>query len=261
MQDLKYPIYIISKGRWKNPITAKHFLRDKIPFKIAVEPQEYENYCSSVGEQHVFKLDFSNLGLGSYPARNACWEDSIKNGFEKHFLFDDNIAGFDRVNKGIRTKCESLLPLITLQNFSERYENLSIAGYNYDGFITRETKKPFTINKHVYSGMLIKNSIKHRWRMKYNEDVDLCLQVLNAKECTILLNVFVINKVSTTAKMKGGNQDELYKNNDHAKKVLKSRSLQEIWPQYVDVVMRFNRPHHYVNWGKHFQHPLIKRNK
>lgn len=43
------------------------------------------------------------------------------------------------------------------------------------------------------------------------------------------------------------------------KKVLKSRSLEEIWPQYCKTTIRFNRPHHLVSWNKYFKHPLIKR--
>ena len=64
---IKYPIYIVSKGRWKNPITAKAFLSDNIPFKILVEPQEYERYCDNIGAEYIEKLPFANLGLGSYP--------------------------------------------------------------------------------------------------------------------------------------------------------------------------------------------------
>jgi hypothetical protein len=255
---VKYPIYIISKGRWQRPLTGQIFLREKIPFKIAVEPQEYENYCKTIPFEFVAKLPFSNLGLGSYPARNWCWENSIHNGYQKHFLFDDNIYNFSRLNNGKRSRCDALTALLSLQDFTDRYENVAISGYNYRYFVTRSTKKPFTINSHVYSGMLINNSISYRWRMKYNEDVDLCLQALHNKYCTILLNAFLIDKVSTTVKMKGGNQTELYKNNDDRKKVLKSRSLEVVWPQYVKVVHRFGRPHHHVNWKKHFKHPLKK---
>ncbi len=32
-----YPVYIVSKGRWENPITAKCFLQDGVDFKIVVE--------------------------------------------------------------------------------------------------------------------------------------------------------------------------------------------------------------------------------
>lgn len=255
---IKYPLYIVSKGRWKNPITAKKLIRDGVPFLTAVEPQEYDNYCDSIGAQHVLKLPFSNLGVGSFPARNFCWEHSIQNGHKKHFLFDDNISGFDRLNHGVRKMHECVEPLNVLAEFTDRFSNVAISGFNYDGFVTRETKKAFTINTHVYSGMLIRNDIPYRWRMKYNEDVDLCLQALHNKWCTILLNVFLINKTSTTSKMKGGNQDELYLGNDYNKKILKARSLEKVWPQYASTVIRFNRPHHFVDWKKHFNHPLKK---
>ena len=253
---IKYPIYIISKGRWENAQTAKFLLKEDIPFTIAVEPQEYQSYCDSVGRNNVAKLPFSNLGQGSYPARNWCWEDSIQRGFSKHFLFDDNIRGFKRLNHGKREKCEAVPALVSLQNFTERYSNIGISGYNYMYFVTKETKKPFSLNTHVYSGMLINNALRYRWRMKYNEDVDLCLQALDNKWCTILFNAFLIDKTSTVIKMKGGNQDELYKNNDHDKKVLKSKSLQMVWPQYVKMVQRFGRPHHQVSWQKFFKHSL-----
>ena len=58
--------------------------------------------------------------------------------------------------------------------------------------------------------------------------------------------------------MKGGNQTELYQGNNPLKKVQKARSLEEIWPQYVKVIFRFHRPHHFVDWKKHFTHGLIR---
>lgn len=258
---IKYPVYIISKGRYENPITANLFKRENIDFKIAVEPQEYEKYVEALGCEYVMKLPFSNLGLGSYPARNFCWKHSMEHGSKKHFLFDDNIRHFVRLNKGKRVNCNGLLALKSLQDFTDRFSNVAISGFNYRYFVTKQTKKPFTINTHVYSGMLINNEIPFRWRMKYNEDVDLCLQSLHNRWCTILLNAFLIDKVSTTVKLKGGNQDELYQGNSFDKKMLKSRSLEKMWPQYVKVVQRFGRPHHHVSWKKQFNQPLIKVNE
>ena len=100
----KYPVYIVSKGRYDNPMTAKLFLEDLVPFKIVVEPQEYELYCETLGKENVIKLPFANLGQGSYPARNFCWEHSIENGHERHWVFDDNIPKFRRLYKGKRRR-------------------------------------------------------------------------------------------------------------------------------------------------------------
>ncbi|NDG53746.1 MAG: hypothetical protein EBY39_12125 [Flavobacteriia bacterium] len=51
--NTKYPVYIVSKGRWDNPLTANMFIKDGIDFKILVEPQEYDNYCKSLGAKYV----------------------------------------------------------------------------------------------------------------------------------------------------------------------------------------------------------------
>lgn len=254
----KYPIYIVSKGRYDNPMTAKVFKKDNVKYKILVEPQEYKKYCHALGSDNVIELPFSNLGVGSYPARNFAWEHSIKNGYKRHWCFDDNIMGFARLNKGFRIPINALKAITILEDFTDRYVNVGITAFNYRKFVVNEMQKPFFLNVHAYSAMLIKNDMPFRWRLKYNEDVDLCLQVLDNKLCTLLFNALMCSKVSTVAKMKGGNQTELYKGNAYEKKVLKARSLEEIWPEYCETKIRFNRPHHYVNWKKHFKHPLIK---
>lgn len=62
------------------------------------------------------------------------------------------------------------------------------------------------------------------------------------------LDKLLADKVSTSEKMKGGNQDELYKGNDPRKKLLKAKMLEAVWPQYAKTVIRFNRYHHLVDW-------------
>ncbi len=263
-KSVKYPVYVVSKGRYENPITAKYFLSENVDFYIVVEPQEYDLYCKSIPKKNVLKTNFKNLGLGSYPARNFAWEHSKNNGFKKHFLFDDNIYGFIKYNKGQRKYKKYNDPISAkdalnkLIIFSEQYKNIAVCGYNYDYFVT-DSKKPFTYNTHVYSGMLIDNNLPFRWRLKYNEDVDLCLNALHNGYNSILLNAILILKVSTVAKLKGGNQTELYKGNSYDKKVLKVKMLQEVWPQYVQAVNRFGRPHHYVDWKKHFKQTLKRK--
>ena len=255
----KYPIYIVSKGRAKTPYTANWFKRDKIDFKIVVEPQEYDEYCENIGKEYVLKLPFSNLGLGSYPARNFCWEHSIGLGAERHWVFDDNIRQMRRLHKGKRIPCDAKIAIEALEDFTDRYTNIGLSGFEYTYFLMNTYNKPFKYNVHVYSAILIKNNMPYRWRLKYNEDVDLCLQVLHNNLCTVSFTTFCIEKISTVAKLKGGNQDELYKGNDPSKKYLKAKSLEEIWPQYVKTVLKYDRPHHSVVWHKHFKHPLIRR--
>ena len=96
--------------------------------------------------------------------------------------------------------------------------------------------------------MLIRTSLPFRWRLKYNEDIDLCLQVLHNLGKTSSCIYYMTNKTSTVAKMKGGNQDELYKNNDEKKKLLKAKMIENVWPQYAKTVIRFGRFHHLIDW-------------
>ena len=244
----KYPIYIISKGRYENTLTADNFNHADINYLIAVEPQEYDLYCNKLGKDKVLKLPFSNLGLGSYPARNFCWEHSKANGYKYHWLFDDNIRGFDKWINGKRTKIINGISAINyVENYTDK-NNIDISGFEYDGFVRTIPKKTFKNNCHVYSAMLIKNDLPYRWRLKYNEDVDLCLQVLHNGGTTASCVYYMVNKTSTTAKMKGGNQTELYKGNDPKKNLLKAKMLEAVWPQYTKTVIRFGRHHHLIDW-------------
>ena len=254
----RYPVYILSKGRWENPMTAKCFLEHNLDFYIVVEPQEEQEYRNVLGDK-VLVLPFSNLGMGGTPARNWIWEHAKDNGDKRHWIFDDNIKKFRRLYKGKRIECNPKQSINAIEEFVDRYENIGIAGFNYTVFCMNEMQHPFFYNVHVYSALLIDSYLPHRWRMKYNEDVDLCLQVLDSGLCTVLFNAFLVDKTSTAAKMKGGNQTDLYKGNSFDKKLLKAKSLEEVWPQYVKTVIKFGRPHHDVQWKKYFKQPLKRR--
>lgn len=243
----KYPIYIVSKGRFKNPITAKSFEKYNIDYLIAVEPQEEQDYINVLGKHRVLVLPFSNLGLGSYPARNYCWEHAKNNGYEYYWCFDDNISGFAKWINGKKINTNDFDAIRYVESFIIK-NKFDIAGFEYRYFVAKAPKKPFKINTHLYSAMLIKTTLPYRWRLKYNEDVDLCLQVLHNGGKTASCIYYMTNKISTVVKMKGGNQDELYKGNDPKKKLLKAKMLEAVWPQYAKTVIRFGRYHHFVDW-------------
>lgn len=244
----KFPIYIISKGRYEKTLTADNFEKSGLDYYIAVEPQEYDLYCNKLGEKRVLKLPFSNLGVGSYPARNFCWEHARSKGAKYHWLFDDNVQYFCKWINGKRKKIETINDaLIYVESFVLK-NNITIGGFEEPNFVVKPPKKAFKINCHVYSAMLIKNNIPYRWRLKYNEDVDLCLQVLHNGGSTASCVYYMADKVSTAVKMKGGNQTELYKGNAPEKNLLKAKMLEAVWPQYAKTVIRFNRHHHLVDW-------------
>lgn len=252
------PIYIISKGRAYNTLTANLFSKANLNYYIVIEPQELEEYSQKIDIKKILTLPFSNLGLGSFPARNFCWEHSITLGFTYHWIFDDNITSF---YKWINLKRQQILNIGEALKYIEHYtikNNIDLSGFEEPNFVRKPPTKPFKTNVHLYSAMLIKNSLPYRWRLKYNEDVDLCLQILHNGGTTASCVYYMANKISTLVKMKGGNQDELYKGNDPKKKLLKAKMLESVWPQYAKTVVRFNRYHHFVDW-KVFKKPILKQ--
>ena len=205
----KYPIYIISKGRWKSRYTSKALEKMKTPYRIVVEPSEYDNYKEVIDSNKILKLpsNFSELNMGGIPVRNWVWRHSINEGHKRHWIIDDNIQDFYRLNYNKRLHVSSGTIFKCAEDFVDRYTNVPMAGFNYNTFAIPVKKRlpPFHLNTRVYSCILLSNDIEHRWRGRYNEDTDLSLRILKDGYCTILFNAFLCDKTETM-RMTGGIQ-------------------------------------------------------
>lgn len=174
-----YPVYIISKGRWESRLTSKALEKMRVPYHIVVEPQEKEQYASVIDPKKIYILPFSNLGQGSIPARNWAWEHSLKAGAKRHWIIDDNIKNFYRLNNNLKVPVSSGTIFKASEDFVDKYANVAISGFQYFMFASRKTKMlPFALNTRIYSCILINNAMPYRWRGRYNEDTDLSLRVL-----------------------------------------------------------------------------------
>lgn len=268
----KYPIYIISKGRWGSRLTVKALEKINVPYYIVIEPQEYDQYVSVIDRNKIFVLPFSNLGQGSIPARNWVWEHSISIGAKRHWILDDNLGqphkigtiGFFRLNYNLKTPIDSGTIFKVAEDFVDRYENIAISGFNYFMFASRKSKvPPFYLNTRIYSCILIQNNIPYRWRGRYNEDTDLSIRALKDGWCTVLFNVFLCWK-QTTMTMKGGNTDELYQGNNILKKEEDGRwkmaeSLRKQHPDIVKITRKWGRWQHQVDYSYFKKNKLIKK--
>jgi len=252
----KYPVYVISKNRSDRLLTIRELELMQVPYSLVIEPQEYNQYTEKINKSKIIVLPFGNLNQGSIPARNFVWEHSISKGYERHWILDDNIEGFHRLNHNMKPKVTSGTIFKCAEDFTERYTNVALSGFNYYSFCkTTDKVPPYYLNTRIYSCILIDNKIPYRWRGIYNEDTDLSIRVLKDGLCTILFNAFLAGKV-TTMRMKGGNTDELYKEDGRKKMAL---SLQEQHPDIAKVVWKFNRWHHQVDYSKFKSNKLIRK--
>ena len=261
-------MYIVSKGRWETRYTSIALERLKIPYWIIVEDQEYDNYADVIHPDKILVLpqqylddydtcddlgDSKSKGPGS--ARNFAWQHAIDEGAKRHWVMDDNINSFQRLNQNLMCKITNGAMFKACEDFVDRYTNLYLAGPAYDFFaIAKTVMPPFVKNTRIYSVLLIQNDMPYRWRGRYNEDTDLSLRVLKDGHCTVQFNAFLQEK-QTTQLIKGGNTEEFYAKEGT---LPKSQMLADLHPDVATVVWKFSRWHHDVNYIP-FKKNLLKK--
>ena len=256
----RYPIYIISKGRWDNCKTAKSLDFLNVDFKIVVEPEEVLKYKRFWGSR-VITGDFDTTTRSSIPVRN--WIDDNCEA-DKYWLLDDNIQYFYIFNANIPHRVKTGVIFNILEDYAERYENVAMVGMNKLGFCNPNDKvSPYVLNTRVYSITLMNKLLNEKikidgklWRGRYNEDTDLNIRFLKAGYCTMNFQMFLGDKV-TTMRMKGGNTDSVYVDGDGRKKF--AQSLADQHPDVAKVVERYGRFHHHVDWSVFRKNKLIKK--
>jgi hypothetical protein len=268
-ENPNFPLYIVSKGRWESRLTSKALEYMNVPYLIVVEEQEVDRYAEVIDRKKILTLNkqyqkdydtFDQLGetksKGPGAARNFVWDHSISKGFKWHWVMDDNINGFYRLNHNLKVPVDNGAIFKAMEDFCLRYENIGMAGPNYHMFAPRKTvQPPFIMNTRIYSCNLIRNDIPFRWRGRYNEDTDLSLRILKSGLCTVQFNAFLQYKI-TTQILKGGNTDAFYSKEGT---MPKSRMLVAMHPDVSKVVFRFKRWHHYVNYKPFKKIKLIKK--
>jgi hypothetical protein len=247
----KYPIYIISKGRYEKRYTSKYLEWCGIHYYIVVEPEEYSLYAEHINPNKILQLPEEYMGKnkGSIPARNFVWSHSKNNGDKRHWILDDNITCYKRYYENEKITVKSSVVFTMIEDYVDRYDNIKMAGHNYTGFaISLNTKlPPITFNTRIYSSILLSNDIfpEFKWRGRYNEDTDLSLRILKANYPTVLFNAILADKLKTLTQ-KGGNTDSIYAEKDALYK--KAKSLEDQHPDVTIITTKFGRTHHHVNY-------------
>ncbi len=143
-----------------------------------------------------------------------------------------------------------------MEDFVNRFEDVTIAGMQYYMFIARKSKYvPYTVNNRVYSNMLLNTNEKNpdgspfRNNIFWNDDTDLNIRALKKGSNIIQFNIFNCEKVMSM-KVKGGNTDAYNK----IDRKYMSQMIVDEHPDVAKLVRKYGRWHHHVNYkaiGKH----------
>jgi len=240
-----------------------------VSYRIVIEAQEYEQYAAVIDPVKILILDPNyqrdydamidlspEQSKGSGPARNFVWDHAVSEGHARHWLMDDNIQAFYRLNHNRKLNLLDGAAFRVIEDFCDRYENVALAGLNYRGFAKqRQPLNPLIFNTRIYSCLLIQNNIPFRWRCRYNEDTDLSLRVLKAGWCTVQFNAFLQDK-QVTQSLKGGNTEAFYAVEGT---LPKSRMLVAMHPDVARLVWKYNRWHHHVDYRPFRANKLRRR--
>lgn len=234
-------------------MTMRTFDRMNVIYRLVVQPQEADEYrAAGLGGELLLLPD----GLdGLVPTRNWIWDLVQREGHKRFWTFDDNIQGIYRLNRNAKIQVSDGTVLRCIEDFVERFENVPIAGMNYEMFAPRrEQIPPFYLNTRVYSNMLIltdardRTGTPYRNRGVYNDDTDLCLRVLKDGWCTILFNAFLANKIATM-RVAGGNTP-IYGDLGDGKdgRLEMAKELQRAHPDVVKITRKWGRWQHHVDY-------------
>lgn len=263
----KYPIYIPSYKRYQHNrrTTIRELESMGVPYNVIVEPEEENDYHSVVDgdlgsvlvlpkrfkDNYKTHLD-TDAPLGSGPARNFGLHHARDNGYDWYWCIDDNIQNFYRFHSNEIIQCSDGTPFAFIEDFVERYDNVSMAGMNYESFMPRRNKRPpVTFNTRIYSCNLIKTTIGYEWEGRYNEDTDLSLRMLKDGWATILFNAFLADK-EATQRSAGGNTDTVYADKskyDESGTYEKTKALKYQHPLVTEITRKWDRWHHEVNYS------------
>lgn len=264
----RYPIFIVSKGRAHTRLTVKALTRMGIPFRVVIELSDWYDYSQVIDPDDLLIMPSSYLNAydtcddlgktkskGPGAARNFAMDIAKSEGFKRHWVMDDNLDDFHRLHQNMKVPVRTGSCFAAAEDFVDRYRNVPLAGLNYYSFCkASDSYPPYVLNTRIYSCLLLDNDSGYRWRGRYNEDTDLSLRILKDGFCTIQFNAFLCGKV-TTQRMKGGNTEDFYKE-DGTK--AKSQMIADLHPDVCEVVWKFNRWHHQVDYGM-FRGNVLKK--
>lgn len=266
MSRTQAPIYIPSKGRADNCLTANLLVREEVDFNLVVEPRDFEQYAAKYGRERCVSIDRNDGGI-SY-ARNWCKQTSIKRGEPWHWQIDDDVKSFRIRENGKNVHSTAMHCLGSAEAYTFQFVNVATAGLTHTMFAWTN-KKPLAVNRQCCSVMLVNNVVPVSWRDNLIEDTDYALQVLyrgattikrgqphEPKWCTLVFCYLLYDPMPTMS-MKGGNTEISHANGGRERR---SIATAKMWPgalslkhEYGSVRLAASRI-----WSKFPQRPTLR---
>lgn len=229
-------IYIPSKGRADNCLTANLLLKEGVEFNIVVEPTDFPLYAAKYGERRLVMLDKCNGGLGY--ARNWCKKISIERGEKFHWQLDDDVKSFRVRENGKNIYSNANVCLGDAEQYAFKFSNIGTAGLTHMMFAWTY-KRSVVCNRQCCSVVLVNNAVPISWRSGVIEDTDYALQLLfrgarktstpEPRWCTLTFSKLIYDPMATNS-MKGGCTEIQHANGGRARTCI---ATQRLWPNVL----------------------------
>lgn len=244
---MSWPIYIPSKGRALTMSTPELLKESGVPFKIVVEPQDYDAYKNANPETSFMVLAKDNQGIGFVRQSILDWARNSKDDW--FWMMDDDITGFFKAVNGrnVKTSIDSILSICELN--LERTWFVGQAALEYQQY-SWSAKKDYTWNSYcdvcVAINTTITKGIDYRSHMDLKEDRDFTLQILaNAGLKTVRFSKF-----SFSAPKNGSNKGGLYQAYQQTDRELEAvNRMVKAWPGICSLnIKKDGRTDVKINW-------------
>ena len=237
--DINYPVYIPSRHRADKPITTKGFDQDNIPYRLLVEPHDYDSYRTRYRDEQLVQLPKDNQGIAY--VRNYALEHAKAAGYDYFWMFDDDIRSYQirRGGKQHHTNPRHLLAL--LEHVTNQYDNIGGSCIAHSAFnFSQDSKAPVVYNSQIYCAELITTQAQARFQPGVADDIDFSMQLLTEGWVTL-----VYKRIGFTSAVSGSNTGGLLDGEyqDDGRLAL-FQQLQANWPGAFNIGFHQDgRPH------------------
>ena len=267
--NLKYPVTILSFGRYDTNYTHKLLTKLKIRHFIFVEDKEYHLYIDKIDYTYCRLINCgsnpSELQLGSTPIRNYILNYFYEQGENRIWMLDDNIQNYQRMNNGMKLNNYDKNIFTSIEQFIEPLDNIGICSHNVGTTVKSDGQRSVIIeNSKHYSSLLLKTDTEFRFKWKYNEDIGISIDYILSSKLNLCFNHMLFVK-NVSGKDRGGNTDGIYQGGtyqgylnkynymyDKLKEMyeLKILNLTKPFDTFIfrKDLNKGNKPHHNINY-------------